>query len=73
MRRSKPSVNTAISFVESFDDFPAQGQELFIRRQGHGSILRPVIYLLPPTRLAAEINAIGRKPRLALINRVWEW
>jgi hypothetical protein len=43
MRRSEPRMNPAIGFVERLDGFPAQGQEFFIRRQGHGSVVRPII------------------------------
>ena len=40
MGRSEPRMNTAIGFVEHLDGFSAQGEESFIRRQGHGSVLR---------------------------------
>jgi hypothetical protein len=40
MRGSEPRMNTIIGFVEHLNGFPAQGQELLIRRQGHGSVLR---------------------------------
>jgi hypothetical protein len=36
-------MNTPIGFVERVKDFPAQGQEFFVRRQGHGSVLRAMI------------------------------
>jgi hypothetical protein len=32
-------MNTPIGFVEGIEDFLAQGQEFFVCRQGHGSIL----------------------------------
>jgi hypothetical protein len=44
---SKPGMNTTINFVEHLDRFSAQRQEFFVRRQRHGSILRPVT--LPST------------------------
>src|SRR3974390_1320282 len=40
MRGSEPRMHTTINFVEHLDGFSAQGQESFVRRQGHGSILR---------------------------------
>src|SRR5215469_7811282 len=45
MRGSEPRMNTAINLVERLDDLPAQRQELFVRRQGHGSVLRPMALL----------------------------
>src|SRR4029077_10249026 len=65
MRGSKPRMNTAISFVERLNGFSAQGQESFIRRQGHGSVLRAMT--LPSTTeetQVAEINAVRSKARL---------
>ena len=40
MRGSESRMNTAVQFVEYLDGFPAQGQEFFVRGQGHGSVLR---------------------------------
>ena len=57
MRGSEPRMNPTISFVERFDDFPAQGQKFFVRRQGHDSVLRRMV---PPSATEAirrEINA----------------
>jgi hypothetical protein len=43
MRGSDPRMNTTINFVKHLNGFSAQGQEFFVRRQGHGSILSPVL------------------------------
>jgi hypothetical protein len=40
MGGSVPGMNAAIGLVEGRDDFPAEGQEPFVCRQGHGSALR---------------------------------
>jgi hypothetical protein len=40
MRGPESRMNTTISFVEHLNGFSAQGQEFFIRGQGHGSFLR---------------------------------
>jgi hypothetical protein len=40
MRGPESRMNTTISFVEHLNGFSAQGHELLIRRQGHGSVLR---------------------------------
>ena len=58
VRRSETGVDTAISFVERFDDFPAQDQEFFIRRQGHGSALRPMILPFTTEATLAEMNTM---------------
>ncbi len=52
MRGPEARMNTPINFVEHLNGFSAQGQEFFIRRQGHGSILRATI--LPSTTAAAR-------------------
>src|SRR5438128_12044155 len=36
MRRSEPGMDTTVNFVKSFDDFMAEGQQFFVRGQGHG-------------------------------------
>jgi hypothetical protein len=40
MRGSESRMNTAVHFVEHLNGFPAQGQEFFVRGQGHSSVLR---------------------------------
>jgi hypothetical protein len=39
---SEPRMNPAIRFVEHRDGFTAERQELFVGRQGHGSVLRQI-------------------------------
>jgi len=36
-------MNTTIRFVEHRNSFAAERQKLFVRRQGHDSVLRPMI------------------------------
>jgi hypothetical protein len=49
-------MHTRMDFVERLDGFRTQGQEFFIRRQGHRPILRWRIQLL---RAAPEATTLG--------------
>jgi hypothetical protein len=50
MRGSETRMNTTISFVEHCNGFAAERQEFFVGRQGHGSVLRPMIRLFTTDR-----------------------
>src|SRR5712691_10169826 len=43
MRRSESWMDTTVNFVKGVDDFMAEGQQFFVRGQGHGMALRSTI------------------------------
>ena len=68
MRRSEPGMHATVEFVEFFDDFVAQRQELFIGRQGHGSVLRVRDRLVASKRSPRRLILGGGKRRHG-----WSW
>jgi hypothetical protein len=58
MHRSEPRMNTTIDFVEHLNGLSAQGQGFFVRRQGHGSMLRPTVFTFT-TEAARRADYIG--------------
>ena len=43
MRGSEPGMDTTVNFGKGFDDFMAEGQQFFVRGQGHGMALRSTV------------------------------
>src|SRR6516162_8227081 len=56
MRGSESRMNAAVHFVEHLNRFPAQGQEFFVRGQGHGSVLRPMVLFYRLMRQGADTH-----------------
>jgi len=48
MRGSESRMNTAVHFVEHLNGFPAQGQEFFVRGQGHSSVPPSIVLFTSP-------------------------